>query len=244
MDALKIQRLVSQIILVQAMLVVASCNSPIGQILPGQPATRVLFIGNSYTALNGGLDQQLHGLAPASETVRIDVGGFTLEKHWNDGNALQTIRQGKWKFIVLQEQSQTPIINQRTFYENVRKFDGEIRRMGATPILLMTWERPDSVKYGVTTTNVANAYQTLGKQLVIPVAPAGTAFARSLREKPNLELYIRDGHPTVYGTYLAACVLYATIFKTSPVGNPYSDWSISAELRTYLQRIAAETTGF
>ena len=59
----------------------------------------------------------------------------------------------------------------------------------------------------------------------------------------EIRAYSQDGHPTVNGTYLAACVLYGTIFGRSPVGNPYSDRSLSAETRAYLQRIAAEGLG-
>jgi hypothetical protein len=58
-----------------------------------------------------------------------------------------------------------------------------------------------------------------------------------------LALYSQDGHPIIYGTYLAACVLYATIFGQSPVGNVFADCSITPELRGFFQRIAAETTG-
>ena len=206
-----------------------------------QPSTRILFIGNSYTFFNGGLDKQLKGLAPSIETECLAVGGYTLENHWNDGNALLKIRVGKWDYVILQEQSQLPIINQKKFYDFVRRFDEEIRRNGAKTILLMTWERPDSKQFGVTTENLATSYTSLGKKLDVKVAPAGLAFARAIRGKPDLTLYSQDGHPTVEGTYLAACVLYQTIFENSPIGNPYSERSISDEMRSYLQGIAEES---
>lgn len=205
-----------------------------------QASTRILFIGNSYTFVNGGLDKQLKGLAPSSETECIAVGGYTLENHWIDSNAIRKIREGKWDYVILQEQSQTPIVNQKKFYEFVRKFDEEIRRSGAKTILLMTWERPDSRKFGVTTDNLAATYTALGKELGVKVAPAGLAFARSIRSKPELALYSQDGHPTMEGTYLAACVLYRTIFEDNLVGNPYSVRSIPADIKDYLQEIAAE----
>lgn len=223
---------------------VTACNTPVGQWFTGKPAMRVLFIGNSFTAINGGLDKQLEGLAPSISTISNTASGYTLARHWAEGNAAQTIRQGGWKYVVLQEQSQTAVTDQKNFFEAVRKFDAEIRRVGAMPILLMTWERPDSTQFGVTTANVASAYQTIGRELVIPVAPAGLAFARSLRDKPSLGLYIQDGHPTTYGTYLAACVLYGTIFRTTPVGNSFADGGITAEQRAYLQQVAAEMLGF
>jgi hypothetical protein len=218
-----------------ALFVLTSCSR--------QVSTRLLFIGNSYTYVNGGIDKQLEGLALSSGTARIAVGGYTLEQHWKDGNALQTIRDGGWKYVILQEQSQTPIFDRSKFDEFATAFDKEIKRSGAKTILLMTWERPDSRGSGVTTANVAAAYRVLGSELGAKVAPVGLAFARSLRERPDLLLYSQDGHPTIYGTYLAACVLYRTIFA-SPVGNPYADTSIPTELREYFQRIAAESPAY
>ena len=211
----------------------------------GSPiSTHILFIGNSYTFNSGGIDKQLKGLAPESVTSVIAVGGYTLRDHLNAGNAFQSIRQGKWDYVVLQEQSQTPVIDLVKFFDAVRDFDVEVRASGAHTILLMTWERPDSVIYGVTTDNLAAAYNDVGSELDIPVAPAGLAFAQSLRERPDLILYSQDGHPTLYGTYLAACVLFGTIFGQTPVGNPYSDRNIGSEIRDFLQRIAAQSLGY
>ena len=145
---------------------------------------------------------------------------------------------------VLQEQRQTPVFDQAKFCQTARKLDGEMRSSGARTVLLMTWERPDSIGYGVTTANLAAACNASGKELGAKAAPAGMAFARSLRGRPDIALYGQDGHPTMAGTYLAACVLYATIFERSLVGDPHFDASITAETGAYLQRIAAETLGF
>jgi hypothetical protein len=135
-------------------------------------------------------------------------------------------------------------INQKKFYEFARMFDEEIRRSGARTILLMTWERPDSRNWGVTTDGLAATFTAIGKELGAKVAPAGLAFAHSLQVKPELALCTQDGHPTVEGTYLAACVLYRTIFDISPVGIQYSQDNISAETRTYLQQVATDCSGF
>ena len=216
-------------------LLLTSCN---------QATSHILFIGNSYTFFNGGLDQQLKGLAPTTATALIAVSGYTLEDHWNRGDALKTIRKGGWNYVVLQEQSLGPVVDSAKFFNSVRNFDVEVRASGASSILLMTWERPDSIKFGVTTATLAAAYNAAGQELGIKVAPAGLAFARSLQERPDLVLNSEDGHPTIYGTYLAACVLYGTIFEKSPLGNSYSGKGISKDIRDYLQQIAAQTLGY
>ncbi len=219
-----------------ALLSFASCR--------GQPSTRILFIGNSYTFINGGLDKQLEELAPSIATDRVAAGGYTLERHWTDGIALRKIREGDWNFVVLQEQSQVSVINQAKFYHFARMFDEEIRRSGARTVLLMTWERPDSRYLGVTTDGLEASYETLGKELGAKVAPAGLAFARSLRTRPEISLCIQDGHPTVEGTYLAACVLYRTIFELNPVWDPNSDDKIPSATEKYLQDVAADSSRF
>jgi hypothetical protein len=220
------------------LFIFAACGAAGSQI--PTPA-RVLFIGNSYTSYNGGLDSLLKKMAPGSTTARVTMNGYSLQNHWEDGAALQAIREGGWNFVVLQEQSQTPIIDRTGFFDYARDFDQAIRLSGAATVLLMTWARPDSLAAGVTTNNLAAAYQTVGAELDVKVAPAGLAFGRSLQERPDLVLYGPDGHPTQDGTYLAACVLYTVLFDQSPLGNPYTAAGVPAETRTYFQGIAAET---
>jgi len=53
------------------------------------------------------------------------------------------------------------------------------------------------------------------------------------------DLWQADGsHPTMTGTYLAACVFYASIFEQSPVGLGYSA-DLSGETVRALQSAAA-----
>jgi len=59
---------------------------------------------------------------------------------------------------------------------------------------------------------------------------AGTLFSR---------LYTLDGsHPSVYGTYLSACVMYAFLTGHSPVGLQWSHAGIDASDRLVLQQVA------
>jgi hypothetical protein len=227
------------ILIVCLAALVASCRSGA---TPHLPAARVLFIGNSYTFVNGGIDAQLRGLAPSTATACVTVGGATLASHWRAGTAVAEIRKGGWTAVVLQEQSQAPVLGRLAFDQYVRSFDMEIGLSGARTVLLMTWERPDSVAYGVTTASLAAAYTGIGTELRATVAPAGLAFATSRRERPDIVLYSQDGHPTAEGTYLAACVLFAALFGRSPVGNPFGP--ALAETRAYLQGVAARTLGY
>jgi hypothetical protein len=70
------------------------------------------------------------------------------------------------------------------------------------------------------------------------VAPAGEAWARALSKPGHPPLWLDDGsHPTPAGTYLAACVLFATIFDRDPRGLPYRA-GLSPEAAAELQAAA------
>ncbi len=225
-------------------LLLSGCGAAGGVFSAFNPSSRVLFIGNSFTDFNGGVDQVLKGLEPSIDAERIAPGGYALEDHWNSRQAVTRIHAQKWNFVVLQDQSQEPVTAPAKFSEYAGKFANEIAQSGAQPILFMTWERPDSLQYGVTTQGLANAYYAVGNRYNMKVAPVGLAFARAIAEKPGLRLYVQDGHPTVEGTYLSACVFYATLFGKSPVSINYAPLGISSEERDFLQKVAAQSTGY
>ncbi len=71
---------------------------------------------------------------------------------------------------------------------------------------------------------------------------SGVAFARALRERPGLAMLGRDQeHESLHGTYLAASVIYATIFGQSPKGLTYCPAGLSAEEAGFLQEVAWAT---
>lgn len=231
------------IIMIMILQISCSNDGSIGKEKPKQALLRILFVGNSFTNYNGGINKQLECMAASTETAMVAVGGFNLQNHWNSVDTLKRIRSGKWDYVILQEQSQLPIFNQDMFFQYVKLLDQEIKKTGAKTILLMTWERPDSVPYGVTTKNLAKAYGEVGRQTGATIAPAGTAFSLSLKTRPDIELYSHDGHPTPQGSYLAACVLYGAILRHNPVEISYTG-GIKPEVRKHLQQIAAESLGY
>ena len=52
-----------------------------------------------------------------------------------------------------------------------------------------------------------------------------------------------DGsHPTLVGTYLAACTVFASVYGKSPVGNRYDYFGrIDKDAAAFLQQVAADT---
>ena len=58
-----------------------------------------------------------------------------------------------------------------------------------------------------------------------------------------MALWVDDGvHPTPAGTYLAACVFYATIFHADPRGLAFTD-GLATEDAHLLQEMAARAVG-
>jgi hypothetical protein len=65
------------------------------------------------------------------------------------------------------------------------------------------------------------AYFDIAKELKAQVAPVGMAWKKALAKNPKLVLHQPDkSHPDPKGSYLAACVFYATLLGKSPVGLP------------------------
>ena len=180
---------------------------------------KVLFIGNSFTARND-VPGLIARLAAARGRVvdhrLISAGGASLRAHWNKGDAAQAIRQTCYDHVVLQEQSTLPIKNPRRMHENVRLFDAEIRASGAKTALYLTWARTSAP---ASQAAITDAYTTIGAELGATVVPAGVAWEKVLAMPTHPVLHDKDGsHPTLAGSYLAACVFFAVLLGENPVG--------------------------
>jgi hypothetical protein len=175
---------------------------------------------------------------------------------WNDSEALDTIREGDWDIVVLQQDLSSRFSTEEGFFEYARKFDEEIRNAGARTVLYMAedWE---SDYYKTTVAEIEKAYSTIGAELGADVAPVALAWESALRARPDNRLHDRDGfHPNLQGTYLTTNVFHAIFFKQNPEecsflpidllaeGIEVEDkekWKISEEDATFLQGIAWET---
>ncbi|MBI2827549.1 MAG: hypothetical protein HYX69_22980 [Planctomycetia bacterium] len=179
----------------------------------------ILFIGNSFTARNN-VPGLLAGMASARglsvEHELISVGGASLRNHWNAGWAAKKIETGGYDYVVLQEQSTLPVKNAKRMAENVRLFDESIKRARAKTVLYMTWARRHTPEAQQA---ITDAYNAIGEELDAIVVPVGTAWQSFLAAHDKPVLHDRDqSHPTLAGSYLAACVFLATLLKQNPIG--------------------------
>ena len=197
--------------------------------------SRILFLGNSYTAFNNlpNLVRQLG--QTANRTVIVDShtpGGATLDQHYTDATALQKIRAGGWDAVVLQEQSQVPVI---PFHRNWLMYDYGSRLTDTVLqynpctrlVYYMTWGRqnggqqcdpnrlhcsPVFTDFGHMQDSLTVAYLYMAQSNQARTAPVGEAW-RYILDGGGLVLHTSDqSHPNLTGSYLAACVLHGSIW--------------------------------
>src|SRR5262249_40658711 len=199
----------------------------------------VLFIGNSFTARND-LPALVAQLAAARgrcmEHRLISAGGASLRTHWNAGQALKAIQDGHYDHVVLQEQSTLPVKNAKRMHENVRLFDEAIKDAGARTALYMTWARQNAPE---SQQAITDAYASIGRELGATVVPVGLAWQRLLGKHDQPVLHDKDqSHPTLAGSYLAACVFLAVLFGESPTGVDAEVKGLSEEGVALLHKVA------
>jgi hypothetical protein len=121
-----------------------------------------------------------------------------------------------------------------------------VRGAGATPLFFLTWAHRDGLPetgpqgdYAGMQKAVDDAYLTIAGEEDAAVAPVGYAWWTLLHDESGARLWQADGtHPSVEGTYLAACVFYAAIFREDPSGLGYRAGLPHDEAAT-VQKIAA-----
>jgi lysophospholipase L1-like esterase len=233
-----------------ALLLLAPVYGRVPENRAGQAkALRVLFIGNSLTYWND-LPELVEALAAASGAARptckaIVAGGYSLEDHWQQGAAQETIAQGGWDVVVLQQGPSASAEGRASLLEYARRFAGLIRRAGAKPALYMVWPATD--RKG-DFDGVAESYRLAAEGTKGLLFPAGEAWRAAWRRDPKLALYSPDGlHPTPAGTYLAALTIYGQLYARTPEGLPASfklrggtKLDIPLEQAKLLQEAAAE----
>lgn len=206
---------------------------------------RVLFVGNSYTGTND-LPSLIRALAAADGGARpVEVsgalrGGAQLQWHWTgkdrQGKSLRTharavIEKGAFDVVVIQEQSPMPVVDPASTVTYAALLCHAARKSGATPVLFMTWARKGTMKDPrpgrppwtpqAMQAALAKAYIEAARQGGSQVAPVGLVWSAVRKAHPGLSLHKSDGsHPSIEGSYLAACVFHAVLTGRTPVGLP------------------------
>lgn len=191
------------------------------------PPCSILFVGNSYTFANGGLDSIFTGLVLSADPgadiqcEMLAFGGYTLEDHYGNPVTMGAISRGGWDLVILQEQSTRPVTDPGLMYLFAELLGQAIENGGGSPGFFMTWARKNDPPMIVP---LSQAYVYAGALTDGMVVPAGLAWEEVRMAHPEIELYDADGsHPNLRGTYLTACTMFAAVTGESPEGILYSN---------------------
>ena len=203
-----------------------------------QDSISVLFIGNSYTYAND-LPTMLRDLS-ASLNKEVTIGsktngGFTFQSHVNDPLTFAAINQNLWDVVVIQGQSQEPSfptsqVNANSYPYAMQLSDSVLANNACSNVMyFMTWGRQngdpqwDSINtFDKMNSRLHYTYRRFADSADAMVAAVGASWKYVRDTYPTINLYSGDGsHPSLEGSYLAACTFYASLFRQSPVGATY-----------------------
>lgn len=204
------------LLLVQMMFTVLSCALAAEE-------QRVLIIGNSYTFYND-LPNVLQALSSKTKCpLKVEsytAGAMSLRGFLDDpqhAKAKQLVESGNYDWLILQDQSQTPAYKPDETMDSVKRWAAIAKKHNTKVLLFLTWAHA-SQEGGKMTPLVAMQEQTsttyckAAVENKVKVAPVGEAWAKWYQKNPNKELHLDDlSHPNASGTYLAACVIHASI---------------------------------
>ncbi len=208
--------------------------------------TRVLFIGNSYTAVNN-LPQLTADCALSIgfagmplEVASSTPGGTTFQMHTTNATSQNLINQGNWDYVVLQEQSQLPSFPDGQVAAECFPFATQLNNQilavdsCTETVFYMTWGRQNGDASNCASWPPVCTYEGMDsllnlryRQMAIDnqaiLSPVGALWKYIRTNYPEINLYAADGsHPSLEGTYAAACSMVSVIFRTDPTLITYS----------------------
>lgn len=203
--------------------------------------TRILFVGNSYTQRNHmpNIFRKLCKNSGQNVIVRsLTNPGRSLKNTSNPTTAngrklYRLLRMQRWDYVILQDRRYYPISKPQRMKRTIRKLAPYIQASGAKMVLYQTWapgkwhndyNRYDSVSNRSDYQSILNrTIAEIAEEHNALVAPVGTAFLLCSHSSYGIKLLMGDySHPTAEGSYLAACVIYNTVFSRSSMGIPYT----------------------
>ena len=220
---------------------------------------------------NGGVPKLVEAIAASKgktlSTLMLTAGGKDWGYHLLQPVTETDLGVKKWDWVVLQDYSSKAthvgnpeqfIQNGETFYKRIREHSPE-----AKIVLYQTWALAKgnpiySGSSGPTkfsdvaqmNAEIRKNYDELYRRLEaiepgnqVALAPVGQAFDLCIGRYPEINLYTLDEkHANTDGSYLAALVIYATIFRDDPKGatREFFGTAIDASTAEKLQQIAQQ----
>ncbi len=226
--------------------------------VPKSKKLKILFIGNSYTYTHEMpcIFEKIAKLKGKDVYVDSNTkGGCSLKEHCERDDMYEALRSEKWDLVVIQGYSREFIVSDKKIDIDSKPYIDKIIKAAKASnekvkfAFYMTWaykngyhENESSNTSKKMIDRIAHGYEYLSKGYNIPVVPVGLVW-QQMEDKNELNLYQRDrAHPSIYGSYAAACTFYASIFNESPEGVRTRE--IRKKKEAYIQKEVAAYLGY
>ena len=191
---------------------------------------RVLFLGNSYTLYHNVPKLTQTFARSAGKDLECDMiaqGGAYLKLHYEELGTPEKIRSSAYDAVVIQGNSNEPILAKQRFHEYADKFVDLVHEANAKPFLYQTWARHKHHemyrniwwKIGFTPAGmlkrIRREYAAVAARKRATVIPCGEAWAHATK-KHRLMLHDADlHHAALAGAALSAMVAAAKLTGSS-----------------------------
>ena len=203
----------------------------------------LMLVGNSFFYYNNSLHNHLGDLIKNDPNVNsmkrrsITINGSDLP--WHDLESyLSNEHIGSFRIDTKNNNKYVPSSNTKTdavifmgcslcpihpdtkdtFQVYVQRYSEIIRDKNAEPMLFMSWpykNKPEMIN------SLRDVFVDTANKNNLLLIPAGEAFYRFNSSYPEIDLYTKDlRHPSKEGTYLAAAVVFASLYGKATAGNP------------------------
>jgi hypothetical protein len=199
-----------------------------------RPVRHILIIGNSRTYYHQ-MPQMVGRMAEAARSpVRLAIavqawGGASFEENWNSPEVQRLLKQ-HWDLVILQPESRanTSDDTSRSFATYGEKLIMAARETGSPVALIINWGYGESLYTGdppemrqAYIDAIETATRELASNAGAQVIDTSKVWEQVHAAAPALALYEDGNHPTVYGSYLSALMIYGFIYGADVAAAPY-----------------------
>lgn len=167
-------------------------------------------------------------------------GGYHLMEHASNSVTLDKINANDWDYVVLQAHSQETSMTQTQMQTNLYPFAESLSNAiranykCTQPVFYMTWGRengdtcncanlPWVCTYHGMDSAVRATYNYMAESNHAEISPVGAVWREIRTNHPEIDLYqVDESHPSVAGSYAAACAFYTMIYKKDPTAISWS----------------------
>ena len=181
---------------------------------------RILMLGNSFTFFHD-MPSMLAAILKAEVTAHTRGGAYLAEQYNPDtemgAKTLAALKNERWDYVVLQEQSNAPVLKKSAYQKSIDILVPLIRAAGAEPVIYASWAyREGSEKLASTGLSyeemdrgMYESFHEAAERSHALIADVGRAFTELRELVPVYEA--DDYHPSVSGFLLAAETIAAAI---------------------------------